>query len=31
MGQLLSIPVLIAGAVIIWWMQREPAAAASPR
>ena len=27
MGQLLSIPVLVAGAVIIWWMRREPAAA----
>ena len=31
MGQLLSIPVLLAGVVIIWWMRREPATAASPR
>jgi phosphatidylglycerol:prolipoprotein diacylglycerol transferase len=31
MGQLLSIPVLVAGAVIIWWMRREQPAAATSR
>jgi phosphatidylglycerol:prolipoprotein diacylglycerol transferase len=31
MGQLLSIPVLIAGVVIIWWMRRTPPVAAETR
>lgn len=31
MGQLLSIPVLLAGAVIIWWMRRASPAAATSR
>jgi phosphatidylglycerol:prolipoprotein diacylglycerol transferase len=31
MGQLLSIPVLVAGGVIIWWARRNPPAAAARR
>ena len=31
MGQLLSIPVLVAGVVIIWWMRRASRAAAASR
>ena len=31
MGQLLSIPVLVAGVVIIWWMRRTPPVAATTR
>jgi phosphatidylglycerol:prolipoprotein diacylglycerol transferase len=31
MGQLLSIPVLVAGALIVWWAARQPPAAAAKR
>lgn len=31
MGQLLSIPVLIAGFILIWWARRQPASTAVPR
>ena len=31
MGQLLSIPVLIAGFILIWWAQRQPASTAAPQ
>ncbi|MBV8778998.1 MAG: prolipoprotein diacylglyceryl transferase, partial [Alphaproteobacteria bacterium] len=31
MGQLLSVPVLIAGAMVIWWARQNPAAAAARR
>ena len=31
MGQLLSIPVLIAGFILIWWARRQPASAAPQR
>jgi phosphatidylglycerol---prolipoprotein diacylglyceryl transferase len=30
MGQLLSIPVLIAGFILIWWARRQPASTAAP-
>jgi phosphatidylglycerol:prolipoprotein diacylglycerol transferase len=31
MGQLLSIPVLIAGILLIWWARRQPASTAAPQ
>jgi phosphatidylglycerol:prolipoprotein diacylglycerol transferase len=31
MGQLLSIPVLIAGFILIWWARRQPASTAAPQ
>jgi phosphatidylglycerol---prolipoprotein diacylglyceryl transferase len=31
MGQLLSIPVLIAGFILIWWARRQPASKAAPQ
>jgi prolipoprotein diacylglyceryltransferase len=31
MGQLLSIPVLIAGILFIWWAVRQPALPAAPQ
>jgi phosphatidylglycerol:prolipoprotein diacylglycerol transferase len=31
MGQLLSIPVLIAGMLLIWWARRQPASTAAPQ
>ena len=31
MGQLLSIPVLIAGFILIWWAWRQPASTAAPQ
>ena len=31
MGQLLSIPVLIAGFILIWWARRQPASTATPQ
>ncbi len=31
MGQVLSIPVLIAGFILIWWARRQPASTAAPQ
>jgi len=31
MGQLLSIPVLIAGFILIWWARRQPVSTAAPQ
>ena len=31
MGQLLSIPMLIAGFILIWWARRQPASTAAPQ